>query len=55
MSARAKGRPFLQGKRIYLRCLAEEDVTEDYVGWLNDQEVTRFTAIGRFPSTHESV
>jgi hypothetical protein len=35
-------RPFLMGKKIYLRLLEESDVSEEYVGWLDDYEVTRY-------------
>jgi RimJ/RimL family protein N-acetyltransferase len=33
----------LEGKRIYLRELKQEDVTASYLGWMNDPRITRFT------------
>lgn len=35
----------LQTPRLLLRTLREEDVTERYVGWLNDPEVARFLEV----------
>ncbi len=32
----------LQGERLFLRALAPADVTERYLGWLQDAEVSRF-------------
>jgi ribosomal-protein-alanine N-acetyltransferase len=32
----------LQGPRLQLRCLRDEDVTARYVAWLNDPEVNRY-------------
>jgi RimJ/RimL family protein N-acetyltransferase len=32
----------LQGERIFLRPLTMDDVTEDYVAWLNDPEISRY-------------
>ncbi len=43
--------PFLVGRRLYLRPLQETDLNEGYLGWLNDSEVTRYLAFGRFPVT----
>ena len=43
--------PFLVGERLYLRLLEESDIGEEYLGWLNDQEVTRYLETGKFPST----
>lgn len=34
---------WLSGKKVNLRELRSEDVTEDYVNWMNDFEVVRFT------------
>ena len=42
---------FLKGEKVYLRSLEEADITEKYVNWLNDPEVTRYLVTGRFPST----
>ena len=48
-------RPFLVGQRLYLRFLEESDITEDYIGWLNNHEVTRYLETGKFPSTPQTV
>ncbi len=47
--------PFLIGKRCYLRPLEESDVNDDYVGWFNDQEVTRYLGMGKFPISREGI
>jgi len=48
-------RPFLIGKKLYLRLLDENDVSEEYLSWLNDGEVTKYLETGKFPSTLETV
>lgn len=48
-------RPFLIGKRLYLRSLEESDIGEEYLAWLNDYEVTCYLESGKFPSTPESI
>jgi len=48
-------RPFLVGQRLYLRSLEESDIGEEYLGWLNDHEVTRYTETGKFPSTSDTI
>lgn len=49
-------RPFLVGERLYLRLLEESDVGEEYIGWLNDPDVTRYLpSTGKFPSTPETL
>ena len=30
-------------KNIVLKSLKEEDITEDYINWMNDSEITRYT------------
>ncbi len=42
---------FLEGENIYLRALSLNDVTEEYLSWLNDEETTRGLASGVFPSS----
>ncbi|MCM8811717.1 MAG: GNAT family N-acetyltransferase [Candidatus Omnitrophica bacterium] len=44
-------RPFLVGKRIYLRPMEMTDLDGPYFDWLNDYEVTRFLETGSFPTT----
>lgn len=46
---------FLEGKKCFLRPVEESDVTEEYVGWLNDPEITRYLGLGRFPMTLEEL
>lgn len=45
----------LVGERVLLRPLGAEDVTERYVGWLNDPEVNRFLETRHARQTLESV
>lgn len=42
--------PILKGEKIYLRRMTVDDVTERYVGWLNDPEINQYLEC-RF-STH---
>ena len=50
------GTPFLVGARLYLRALEEGDITDAYVGWLNDWEVTRYLeSAGQFPARAQDV
>lgn len=46
---------FLQGDKIYLRAITLNDVTDDYLSWLNDEETTRGLASGVFPSNIEEL
>ena len=48
-------RAFLVGEQLYLRTLEESDVNEEYLGWLNDSEVTRYLETGKFPATLSSL
>lgn len=47
--------PFIIGKKVYLRPLLREDLTENYLKWINDQEITSFMETGIFPSTLENL
>ncbi|HUA13870.1 MAG TPA: GNAT family protein [Verrucomicrobiae bacterium] len=51
----AHGAAFLEGSLVRLRPLEHSDLTERYLGWLNDPEVTRYTEAGTFPSTREDL
>jgi len=42
---------FIAGSQVYLRAFRAEDLTERYLGWLNDPEATRYMESGIFPST----
>lgn len=46
---------FLVGKRLYLRPLLKSDITEIYLSWLNDAEVTRYIETGLFPVTKKDL
>ena len=47
--------PLLAGKKLILRPFEPSDLSEEYLGWLNDPEVTRYLGVGREPATLESV
>lgn len=47
--------PFLVGDRIYLRPLQESDLNDQYLRWLNDQDVTKYLEAGRFPVTPDDL
>lgn len=42
---------FLEGKRIYLRPLEEEDLKGHYVSWLNNEQVSLYNSHHTFPYT----
>ena len=44
---------FLEDERIVLRALTLSDVSDEYVAWLNDAEVTKGMETGRFPTSKE--
>ena len=46
---------FLEGTQIYLRPIVTADATPDYVGWVNDCEVTSGLISGYFPITMEGL
>ncbi len=48
-------RAFLVGDKLYLRHLEEADLTDEYIAWLHDPDVTRFLETGRFPTTPEAL
>jgi len=45
----------LRSERLHLRPLTAADVTDAYVGWLNDPEVTRYLETRHSPQTRDSV
>jgi len=47
--------PVVHGRRLDLRPLSPDDVTEAYVRWLNDPETVRFTEARHATHTLESV
>ena len=44
--------PFLKGEKIYLSPLTKDDISEDYISWLNDSEVCRDNSHATFPNTY---
>lgn len=47
--------PFLVGSKLYLRALTPADLEGPYLGWLNDQQTTRFLDTGRFATSRASL
>ena len=45
----------LVGELVYLRTLKDSDVSADYIGWLNDPQVTRYMEPGRSDATAGTV
>jgi RimJ/RimL family protein N-acetyltransferase len=46
---------FLQSDTIYLRALSIDDVTAEYLSWLNNNDVTAGLVAGTFPSTFQDL
>lgn len=46
---------FFSGKTIELRPLTLKDISEKYLGWLNDPEINRFNSHAIFPYTIEQL
>ncbi len=44
--------PFLTGEKIYLSPLTKEDISTEYISWLNDSEVCKDNSHATFPNTH---
>lgn len=44
--------PFLTGEKIYLSPLTKEDISAEYISWLNDSEVCKDNSHATFPNTH---
>lgn len=47
--------PFIIGEKLYLRPLEKTDLNEDYLFWVNDQEVTKYMTTGTFPTNMEGL
>jgi len=47
--------PFLVGKNVYLRTIAENDLNANYREWFNDEEVCRYNSHHRFPNYDENM
>lgn len=50
----SKEPPFLQGERLYLRALSEDDAAGAYVEWFNDADVCLGNSHHVFPYTREA-
>jgi [ribosomal protein S5]-alanine N-acetyltransferase len=50
-----KNAAIASGPHVYLRPLERADLSEIYLGWLNDPEVTRYTETGTFPTTAQDL
>lgn len=48
-------RYFLTGAKLGLTRLSEKEVTQEYVDWMNDSEVTRYLVAGKTPTSIEDV
>ena len=46
---------FIDGEKIALRPLREEDINDTYLSWLNDGEVTKYLETGTFPVTADEL
>ncbi len=46
--------PTIDTGRFVLRCLTEDDVTDRYISWLNDPEVTRYLQARNSKHNHDS-
>jgi len=46
---------FLSGQRVYLRALDAADVSEEYLDWILDPEVSRYLEVGRFPMSEKDL
>lgn len=46
-------KPFIEGEKIDLRPLSQDNVTETYVNWLNDAEVCKYNSHHAYPYTLE--
>ncbi len=44
--------PFLIGGKIYLSPLTKNDVSDEYINWLNNSEVCKYNSHARFPYTY---
>lgn len=45
--------PFLKGKIIYLSPITREDISEEYISWLNDSEVCEGNSHSTYPNNYE--
>lgn len=48
-------KPFLVGEGVYLRPLEIEDVTDEYLQWMNNVELAKFIPAMTFPGTRKAI
>jgi len=48
-------RYFICTSRLGLRRLEEQDITDGYLNWINDPDVTKFTDVGFFPQSRSDL
>ncbi len=46
---------FIEGERIYLRGVELSDVTDRYVAWMNDSDISQFMETWHFPHTRINI
>lgn len=46
--------PFLTGEKIYLSPLSKDDISDEYISWLNDSEVCSENSHAVYPNTYEA-
>ena len=51
----SKYRQYIDGKRIFLREVRVEDVTDTYYKWMNDSEVNQFLETRYRPQSLKSI
>lgn len=42
---------FIEGRRCYLRPVTDRDANDEYLSWLNKQEILQYLDYGRLPTT----
>ena len=47
--------PDLIGEEVTLKAMTVEDISDEYLGWLNDPDVNQFLEIRFTPQTFETV
>ncbi len=53
LTSRTAVEPRLEGPRLLLRPLQESDLTDRYLGWVNNPQVTKYLEIGKRPVSRE--
>jgi len=45
----------IESERLYFRWVEEKDVTEKYVGWMNDKEINQYMETWHYPHSEENI